>query len=241
MNRSNALRVARMIGVAALLGLVQTPVLPVQIEMVIAAAGVGHAHVPLRIARERFTDEGLFSAVLEGPGVVLRSAEIHLLELGHAFVIKEREAQSAFAVIGAKEEAEGVFRVTHAAAVSASDAQTGVDMELKVGAANGVDQLDGDRALPGDAVVAGLIDDVPEVAGERVDDDGARRQTGLHRGQGGPQHAASHLRADRYRGYDRALCVDGDFTFDGAISGSIGSLERVRPGNIGPIETAYKT
>jgi len=90
---------------ASFLRLIESPVLSVEIEMVIAASCIRHSHIPLGIPRKSLSDKGLLVVILKRPGVILGGAQIDLVELRCPFVIKEGETQLAFAVFGAEEEA----------------------------------------------------------------------------------------------------------------------------------------
>ncbi|OQC29734.1 MAG: hypothetical protein BWX70_01510 [Verrucomicrobia bacterium ADurb.Bin070] len=174
----------REIGIAAFLGLVEAPVLAVDVEMVVAAARVGHAHLALGVAREGLAHEGVEIAVLKCPRVILRGAQVDLVELGGAFAVEERETQLARAVVRAEKKAQRVLGIVDAAAERAADANSRVDVELGGRAARRIDQFDRDRPLPADAVVAGIGVDAglrPEQVRE-VGDQGERRDCVGHAG-----------------------------------------------------------
>ena len=124
--------------------------------MVVAAARVGHAHLALGVAREGLAHESVEIVVLKRPRVVLRRAQVNLVELGGTLAVEEREAQFTFAVNRAEEEAQRVLGIVDAAAERAADAQSRVDVELGCGTARRIDQLHRDRPLPANAVVAGI-------------------------------------------------------------------------------------
>ena len=65
----------------------------IEIEMIVAAAAVGLAHRALEFTRAFFADEGVVAIATEGPGVVLRSAEVDLVKAGGPLAAKERVVQ----------------------------------------------------------------------------------------------------------------------------------------------------
>ena len=162
--------------VAALLRLVEAPVVSVDEQVVVAAPRVELAHVALRVAREHLMDEGVLLVGAVGsvrPGVVLRSAQVDLLELARALVAEERELERPVAVVIAEEETERVLRVLRVAAERAADADAARRGE-SVGVVRRVDLLHHRGALPFASVArlgvhVDALDRVEEVV--RVDDE----------------------------------------------------------------------
>ena len=161
------------VAVHALLRLVHAPVDAVDEEVVVAAAVVRLAHVALRVAREALLDEGERVHVAVRPRVVLRRAQVDLLELVGPLVAEERELELAHAVLAAEEEAERVLGIGRPAAVRAADADARGDAELLRRAVHRVDLLDHRRALPPLAVALRVhVDALPAVEeGGGVDDE----------------------------------------------------------------------
>ena len=204
--------------VAALLRLVETPVVSIDEQVVVAAPRVELAHVALRVACEHFVDEGVLLVGAVGavrPGVVLRGAEVDLLELACALVAKERELKRPVAVVIAEEEPERVLRILRVAAERAADADAARRGEA-VGVVRRVDLLHHRGALPFAAVArlgvhVDALDGIEEVA--RVDherDRGDRvRKAAEHPVTVRAVHdalvhaVAHHLAVDRGRGEAR--------------------------------------
>ena len=111
----------------------------VDVEMVVTAAGVGLLHIALHIARENIAEERVAAIALERPRVVLSRSEVDTLKLIDPFLFEERVFELRLAVLAAKEEPKGVFRVTTAAAEAAPNPDARIDLES--GAAIGIDQV----------------------------------------------------------------------------------------------------
>jgi len=173
-------------GFRAFLALVEAPVLAVEIEMVEPAAGVRPAHGPLDVPAEHFAQErvlGAGVARIEAPGVVLRGAQVEVVELCDALVVEERILQLRDAVVGSEEQPERVLRIAAAAAESSSNAQPRVD--LKPFRPIGTQQLHRNGTLPCTSFAA------------RVDVDAALRveqvrQIGHQRNRGNRQQRIVH-------------------------------------------------
>ncbi len=84
----------RIVDIAALLGLVKPPVLAIDVEMVEAAASIGHLHVPLGIAGKSLADEGIIGIAAAGPGPGLGGAQVNPLEFIGALILKKRKLQA---------------------------------------------------------------------------------------------------------------------------------------------------
>ena len=138
----------------SLLGLIKSPVLAVDVQVVIAAAGVGLAHVPLQVAGVDVEQKRHLGARLKRPGVVLHGAQVELAKLIDAFVAEQRIIEPLVAVLLAEEKPKGVLGVTAAGAEVAARANPGVD--LKARSAVGMDQLNRGGALPGLALSTGV-------------------------------------------------------------------------------------
>ena len=136
--------------VAALLRLIEAPILTIDEEVIVAAARMELPHVALRVAREHFVDEGVRIAGFVGPGEVLRAAQVELVVFARLLVRLAREdivLERAHAVGAAEEESERMLRVVGVAAVRPTDAQTRRDGEA-VGRVERVDLLEHRLALP---------------------------------------------------------------------------------------------
>ena len=96
--------------------------------MIITAPSVSPPQSALRISSKDLAQEGIRTATLKRPRVVLCRAEIDVLEAINAFVAKERVFQIAFVVV-AKEDTEGVLRIVATPAKSTANAQPRVDLE----------------------------------------------------------------------------------------------------------------
>ena len=113
----------------ALLGHVDAPVDAVDVEMMVAAAGVLAPHVALRVAAEDFADERVLGVAVARPGVVLLGPQIEHVELVGPFVAEQRILELRVAVVAAEIEAEGVLRIEVVAAVAAANPQADVHFE----------------------------------------------------------------------------------------------------------------
>ena len=124
----------------------------------------------LHIAGKRVLDEDAVGIAAEAPGIILKRAEVEAVEgIGGTDLLPwgpgiggqplvagavDWIMQLGCAVLGAKEESEGMLGIAAGSAEAAADADAGVDLEA--GCAIGIDQLDGCGALPGPGIVAGV-------------------------------------------------------------------------------------
>ena len=162
-------------GIDALFAVIEAPVLAVDVEMIVIAAGGGLAERAHEIARENVADEVRIRAGEIGPRVILRGAQVHHVVLGGAVVAEELIAEFSAAVLVAEEEAEGVLGVVAVAREVAADAKAAVLLEAGLRGV-GIDQLHAARALPGVAIVVGIHID----AGGGVEDVGQIRDDAEH-------------------------------------------------------------
>ncbi len=163
-------------GLGALAGVVQAPVLAVDVEVVELAPLARMAHGQLQVAVQLVAHEDAAAVALKAPRVVLESAQIYFVEAVRAGVAEERIAQFRGPVFLAEKQPEGVFGIAGAAAESAPDAKARRHLETRRPVR--MDQLDRTGPLPIPAVLAGVgvnargrVEQVVE-----VHDDGKARQ-----------------------------------------------------------------
>src|SRR5262249_35315311 len=131
------------VGLGALIGVEEAPVLAVDVEVVEVAALALPAHGQLGVARELVAQAGEAGAPVEAPGVVLGGAQVGVVEAGGgAVAAHDGVIEGGVAVIVAEIEVEGVLGVVALAAVAAADADAGVGLDVGGGAV-GVEELDG--------------------------------------------------------------------------------------------------
>src|SRR3990172_6712524 len=146
-------------GVRAFLGLKKSPVNAVDIEVVIAAAGIRHAHVTLAIAGKNIAEHGVMPASIASfafvrPGIILACPQVNLVEFAGALIAEQGEIQIRLTVHFAEKEPEGVLGIVRMAAPAAADAQAAI--YLKSLAAIGIEQLDRCRSFPFQAAAKGV-------------------------------------------------------------------------------------
>src|SRR5439155_24803026 len=128
-------------------------ILPVDVKMIKVAAFGRVALGQLRVAGKLVaqTDEPLVS--FETPRVVFKGAQIESVKRIHtALAGKGRIMEFGRPVFLPEEKAERVFRISSAPAVSAADADAGID--LKSFRAVGINQFNRSRSFPCPAVLA---------------------------------------------------------------------------------------
>ena len=160
------------------MSLVQSPVLSVNVQVIVTTARVRVSHLSLQIAGVNIAHERVAAVTAERPAVVLRGPQVHTVELIDAFLAKQGEMQLAGAVFVTEEEAKRVFGIVAVATVTTAESQASIN--LKVRRAVGIDQLQRDGAFPGDAVVAGVRVDAGRGAQQVVDVHHDRNRRDLH-------------------------------------------------------------
>ena len=140
----------------AFLRLEEPKIYTIEVEVIVAAAGVGLAHVALGIAVEDVAIIGAQMGHLRPlvPTVLLRGTQIDFIELIDAFVAEQWILQFSCAVLVSEEQAEPMFRVPPLTTVTAADSHAGIYLESL--AAVRVDEFDGGGPFPSGSLLCGV-------------------------------------------------------------------------------------
>jgi hypothetical protein len=99
----------RIRGLRAFLAFVEAPIQAIEVEMIVPGARIGLARFALEVATELLPDKRVLLARIEGlqaPGIVLRGAQVDVLEFLRALGVEQRVLKRRRPVVAAEEQAE---------------------------------------------------------------------------------------------------------------------------------------